>query len=365
MRLTGKFALIATLVATLASSIMAAAITPTTRFIVESGSTIYIDSVLYTLHPATNDTTTLKNALKDNKSVSITVTYPPNSEVATGTHPLKLADGRNLTITAVAPVPGAPITQTLTIAFTGAVAATTLSSPILSNAVSAVNDDFTVTNPVVGNLVSFAVAGHGAELVDAIAKNSVFVGVASSPFIHVAHPRPDVAVDATTTTLYCYTFTDKNLELCLAHAANAPTYQVSVGPKYVAPVPVWKAALSVAGPPSGVVVIALLLSVPMSYLHAFIDPQGYQAGKDASFYPLKSFLADTDFASENPYGENYDPNSDSGEVRVDPQTGRPIRPTGKNPVTGEEYPSDAPDAETTSAYGVSVMAAVLMVPFLL
>jgi len=125
------------------------------------------------------------------------------------------------------------------------------------------------------------------------------------------------------------------------------------------------AILEKIGGPLLVVILGMILSVIISYIFATIDPEGYQAGKEASSLPdfVKFCLADAEgYGGEGYYGDD----EGSQEIyKVDPSTGRTIRlKKDGSPIPNDDREGSAGE-ETTDASTFTLVAALFAIPFLL
>jgi len=179
------------------------------------------------------------------------------------------------------------------------------------------------------------------------------------PVVPGVPARPVVPLLATDGVTYCCRLSDER-EFCVNHF-NDTDITVTIKP---APVSVWNTVLmGWFAPPGIVLVTAAIGGFIASHILCFLDPIGYQAGKDASSLPelVKYVLPDAEgFDSEGGVSDG-----DDSSLRIDPSSGKRVRTTREGRVlTGEDDPEPIED-ETTDAFGVSVTAALLLVPFLL
>jgi len=158
---------------------------------------------------------------------------------------------------------------------------------------------------------------------------------------------------------YCYQVTDSNMYLCVKWtSAGACTISVRPGPLPGKMQKVYKTL----GGPALVTLLGLVGAILSAYFFSIVDPEGYQAGKEASSLPefIKTWLPD----AEGYGGERYYDEEDTEVYKVDPSTGRTIRVKRAGSAVGGDDIEGSP-VEKTDASAFTVLAALLAVPFLL
>lgn len=167
-----------------------------------------------------------------------------------------------------------------------------------------------------------------------------------------------ISEPAAPNTVYCYRL-EGDREFCVNHV-SVSDITVTIKPAHVGIVDIMLKRWAL--PPLIVLLVAVFGGLLISHVFCLLDPIGYQAGKDASSLPefVKYFLPEAEgFDSEGVVSDE-----DGSSLRIDPSSGKRVRTTREGRVlTGEDDPEPIED-ETTDAFGVSVTAALLLVPFL-
>jgi len=379
MKLAGKFALIVSCVAALTSSVFA--VDHNIRSITVAGTTATINadvaggagvpSVPITFGTSAEATAFLKNLSQPG---TLSVTFATTTAVPTHTYKLILPTGVQVTLTI--PAVGTlslPITRTdapagfLAVGKTSTVADKT---KFTIPAADATQLDLLLADAPEGMFakLAFPLADDATEIKAAIDGTGIysrsFSALNARLFLKASNAVS--AAPPTVQTHQCYKLADGRL-FCAkfepAAAGGGPnTLMVTI--VYKGPSTNSEMVTERIVPAALTLLVAFVSSVGMSHVHALVDPEGYQAGKDASSLPpgLKYFYADTGIS-----GEGYEnlTDDDGFPVTIDPKTNLPnrVRKTGEKILTDDE--TEQAEGETTDAFGVSVMAAFLLVPFLL
>jgi len=272
-------------------------------------------------------------------------------------------DAITLTITA-GPAGGVATQSTITVTYAKGTAAATKIHPIgLTNidfASTAAHIKVLPANTITDLMTSIAIANPDkTTILAALTKTTKCLCSFTGP--HPISKKNAAGTEELVTAAYhyCYQVTDSNMYLCVNWAPTTDC-TISVRP---GPLPgKMKKFIETAGGPFIVTFLGCVGAVFSAYLFSIADPEGYQAGKEASSLPefIKTLLPD----AEGYGGERYYDEEDTEVYKVDPSTGRTIRVKRAGSAVGGDDIEGSP-VEKTDASAFTVLAALLAVPFLL